>query len=43
MFSEGWVEFKSKKHAKLVAEKLNRQLVGGKRKNPWYEEMWNIK
>lgn len=43
MFTEGWVEFKNKKIAKLVAKKLNNQAVGGKKRNPWYEELWNIK
>ena len=42
-FSEGWVEFKSRKVARQVAEELNNQQVGGKRRNPWYHEFWNIK
>lgn len=42
-FSEGWVEFKRKKHAKQAALKLNNTMCGGKRKNPWYSELWNIK
>ena len=43
MFSEGWIEFKDKKVAKKVALTLNTQIIGGKRRNPWYEEMWTMK
>ncbi len=42
-FSEGWVEFKRKKVAKRVAKEINNTQVGGKRRNPWYHELWNIK
>ena len=43
VFSEGWVEFTSKKVARFVAENLNSKPVGGKRKSKAYEELWNIK
>lgn len=43
VFSEGWVEFTSKKVAKFVAENLNSNPVGGKRKSKAYDELWNIK
>lgn len=42
-FKEGWVEFLDKKVAKHVARQLNCTQVGGKRRSPWYEELWNIK
>jgi len=42
-FSEGWVEFKSKRDAKLIAKQLNNQQVGGRRRTPWYDDIWNIK
>ena len=42
-YSEGWVEFKSKRDAKLIAKQLNNQQVGGRRRTPWYEDIWNIK
>ena len=42
-FVEGWVEFKRKKQAKMAAKRLNNQQVGGKKSNPWYHELWNIK
>ncbi|WAR16292.1 ABT1-like protein [Mya arenaria] len=43
VFSEGWVEFQDKKVAKSVAASLNNTLIGGKKKNRWREELWNIK
>jgi len=43
VFSEGWVEFMSKKVAKSVADSLNSIPVGGKRRSKAYEELWNIK
>ncbi|RWS13327.1 activator of basal transcription-like protein [Dinothrombium tinctorium] len=42
-FVEGWVEFRKKRIAKQVAELLNGKQVGGKRKNPYYDSIWNIK
>lgn len=43
IFTEGWIEFTDKKVAKMIAASLNNKQVGGKRRSPWYEEMWNIK
>ena len=43
IFSEGWVEFKSKKVAKTVARNLNNNQVGGKRRQSWYWDLWNVK
>jgi len=43
VFTEGWIEFTDKKVAKMIAASLNNKQVGGKRRSPWYEEMWNIK
>ena len=42
-YTEGWVEFKSKRDAKLIAKQLNNQQVGGRRRTPWYDDIWNIK
>ncbi|XP_063851142.1 activator of basal transcription 1-like [Scylla paramamosain] len=42
-FTEGWLEFKSKRKAKQVHVCLNNQPVGGKRKNHFYDMLWNIK
>jgi len=43
VFTEGWVEFKSKKVAKSVAANLNCNPVGGKRRSKAHDELWNIK
>ncbi|XP_018497606.1 activator of basal transcription 1 [Galendromus occidentalis] len=42
-FREGWIEFKRKKDAKRVAEVLNAKPVGGKRRAPYHDCLWNIK
>ncbi|XP_050689957.1 uncharacterized protein LOC126982157 [Eriocheir sinensis] len=42
-FTEGWLEFKSKRKAKQVHLYLNSQPVGGKKKNRYYDMLWNIK
>lgn len=42
-FTDGWVEFKSKKDAKIVAETLNGNIVGGKKGNFYHDDVWNIK
>jgi len=42
-FTDGWVEFQSKRDAKIVAETLNAHIIGGK-KGGWYHDVvWNIK
>jgi len=43
VFSEGWIEFASKKVARVAAERLNCQPVGGKRKSKSHDQTWNIK
>ncbi|KAL7648052.1 UNVERIFIED_CONTAM: hypothetical protein RMT77_001669 [Armadillidium vulgare] len=42
-FSEGWIEYKSKRKAKYVQELLNNEAVGGKKRNPNHDFLWNIK
>ncbi|ESO04560.1 hypothetical protein HELRODRAFT_125522, partial [Helobdella robusta] len=43
VFEEGWIEFERKKVAKLVAFTLNNKPIGGKRRSPWFHELWNLK
>ncbi|KAI9752246.1 MAG: RNA-binding ATPase activator esf2 [Lichina confinis] len=43
LFIDGWVEFESKRDAKLVAESLNTQIIGGKKGNYYHDDVWNIK
>lgn len=42
-FTEGWVEFESKKVAKFVAETLNNTQVSTRKKSKFYDVMWNVK
>ncbi|XP_057421871.1 pre-rRNA-processing protein ESF2 [Lotus japonicus] len=43
MFSEGWVEFTDKRVAKRVANMLNGEQIGGKKRSSFYYDLWNIK
>lgn len=42
-FTEGWVEFESKRVAKHVATTLNNTMISTKRKSKFCDIMWNIK
>ncbi|KAJ5122335.1 hypothetical protein N7448_003467 [Penicillium atrosanguineum] len=43
LYNDGWLEFQSKKSAKICAETLNAHIVGG-RKGGWYhDDVWNMK
>ncbi|KAL1917302.1 uncharacterized protein VTP21DRAFT_4958 [Calcarisporiella thermophila] len=42
-FDEGWVEFKDKRIAKLVAKTLNTQPMGGSKRGFYHDDLWNIK
>lgn len=42
-FSEGWVEFSEKSVAKSVADMLNGEQIGGKKRSSFYYDLWNIK
>ncbi|ORY06280.1 hypothetical protein K493DRAFT_333167 [Basidiobolus meristosporus CBS 931.73] len=42
-FTEGWVEFKNKKFAKIAALTLNGNIIGGKKGSYYYDDIWNIK
>jgi len=42
-FTEGWIEFMSKKLAKEVASNLNLSQVGGKKRSKAHDVTWNIK
>jgi len=43
LYTEGWIEFASKKTAKRCAEALNAQQVGGKKGGFYYDDLWNMK
>lgn len=42
-FTEGWVEFESKKVAKHVAATLNNTQIATRKKSKFYDMIWNIK
>ncbi|KAG8963968.1 RNA-binding ATPase activator esf2 [Tulasnella sp. 419] len=42
-YTEGWVEFASKKVARSVAEMLNAQPIGGKKGSRWRDDIWTMK
>ncbi|KAK9108313.1 hypothetical protein Syun_024324 [Stephania yunnanensis] len=42
-FSEGWVEFAKKSVAKKVANMLNGEQIGGRKRSSFYYDLWNIK
>ncbi|XP_020208012.1 pre-rRNA-processing protein ESF2 [Cajanus cajan] len=42
-YSEGWVEFGNKNVAKRVANMLNGEQIGGKKRSSFYYDLWNIK
>ncbi|KAE9612569.1 putative RNA recognition motif domain-containing protein [Lupinus albus] len=42
-FTEGWVEFTNKRVAKRVAEMLNGEQMGGKKRSSFHYDLWNIK
>ncbi|KAJ9152829.1 hypothetical protein P3X46_026348 [Hevea brasiliensis] len=42
-FSEGWVEFTNKSIAKRVANMLNGEQIGGRKRSQFYYDLWNIK
>ncbi|KAF1911721.1 Pre-rRNA-processing protein ESF2 [Ampelomyces quisqualis] len=43
LFLDGWVELLHKRDAKFIAENLNAQTMGGKKRGRWHDEVWNIK
>ncbi|KAI3979317.1 hypothetical protein MKX01_020525 [Papaver californicum] len=42
-FSEGWVEFTNKRVAKRIANMLNGEPMGGRKKSSFFYDIWNIK
>ncbi|KAK5015418.1 RNA-binding ATPase activator esf2 [Cryomyces antarcticus] len=42
-FTDGWVEFLSKKDAKIAAETLNGNIIGGKKGGWYHDDVWNMK
>eukprot|EP00604_Paraphysomonas_vestita_P003364 CAMPEP_0174821010 /NCGR_PEP_ID=MMETSP1107-20130205/5241_1 /TAXON_ID=36770 /ORGANISM="Paraphysomonas vestita, Strain GFlagA" /LENGTH=261 /DNA_ID=CAMNT_0016037523 /DNA_START=42 /DNA_END=824 /DNA_ORIENTATION=+ len=42
-FVEGWIEFADKKVAKRIAQSLNNTPMGGKKRNFYHDDLWNLK
>jgi len=42
-FDEGWCEFKSKKAAKLAAQTLNGNIIGGKKRGFYHDDILNVR
>ncbi|WEW61193.1 RNA-binding ATPase activator esf2 [Emydomyces testavorans] len=43
MYADGWVEFSSKRTAKICAATLNATIVGGKKGGWYHDDVWNMK
>ncbi|KAI5291677.1 RNA-binding ATPase activator esf2 [Ascosphaera aggregata] len=43
MYGDGWVEFSSKRVAKVCAQTLNATIVGGKKGGWYHDDIWNMK
>lgn len=43
LYTEGWIEFASKRTAKRCAETLNANMVGGRKGGFYYDDIWNMK
>lgn len=42
-YTDGWVEFASKKTAKICASTLNASIIGGKKGGWYHDDVWNMK
>lgn len=42
-FTDGWVEFISKRDAKIAVETLNGNIIGGKKGNFYHDDIWSMK
>jgi ESF2/ABP1 family protein len=42
-FTDGWIEFVSKKEAKIVVATLNTRTIGGKKTGYYVDDVWNLK
>jgi ESF2/ABP1 family protein len=42
-FTEGWIEFEDKRVAKRVAETLNCTSMGTRKRDAFFDELWNLK
>ena len=43
LYTDGWVEFTSKREAKIAVETLNGNIIGGKKGNFYHDDLWSMK
>lgn len=42
-YIEGWIEFLDKKVAKQIAKMLNTKQIGGRKRDYYHDDIWNLK
>ncbi|CAH0518138.1 unnamed protein product [Peronospora belbahrii] len=42
-YTEGWIEFEDKQVAKRVAKRLNTTQIGGRKRDYYHDDIWNLK
>ena len=42
-YTEGWVEFKKKRIAKAVVEALNGNIIGGRKRSFYHDDIWTMR
>ncbi|KAI9827233.1 MAG: RNA-binding ATPase activator esf2 [Thelocarpon impressellum] len=42
-YVDGWVEFRHKQHARIAAETLNAQIIGGRKGGFYHDDVWNMR
>lgn len=42
-YTEGWIEYEDKKVAKQVAKVLNTRQIGGRKRDYYHDDIWNLK
>lgn len=42
-YTEGWIEFLDKKVAKQIAKMLNTKQIGGRKRDYYHDDIWNLK
>lgn len=42
-FLDGWIEFISKADAKRTVARLNTRIIGGKKRSPFHDDVWNLR
>jgi ESF2/ABP1 family protein len=43
LYTEGWIEFPSRRVARLCADTLNANIIGGRKGGYYHDDLWNMK